>query len=207
MRPMERFETKRTGSMSSTVGPAVTSTVSPARSRRRARRAHRRLHDRRRPRPAGPCPASRTPGSPRPARRRPRPRARRMARFSSTAGCSNMLTFMAGATSTGAARREVERAESASSAMPARELAEDVGGGGGHQQQVGVVRQRDVPDVAARARAPTGRGTPGGARAPRTSSGATKRVAARRHHHVHVHARASAARAAPRRPCRPRCSP
>ena len=111
------------------------------------------------------------------ARRRRTPRERRIARFSCTAGCSNMLTFIAGATTHRRARREVEGAEGVVRDA-ARELPEDVGRGGRDEQQVRLVRDRRCADVAARARAPTGRGTPGAARGPRTSSGSTKRVAA-----------------------------
>src|SRR5256885_66001 len=47
----------------------------------------------------------------------PTPRARRTSRFATTAGCRNISTFMAGATSTGTAVARYS-VESASSAMP-----------------------------------------------------------------------------------------
>src|SRR5512143_3978157 len=106
--------------MSSTVGPAVTSTVSPSRSWRRARTAIAASTissgSARRPLPSHPQARYPLPGS-----TTKTPWARRVARFSWTAGCSYMLTFMAGATSTGAfvARYSVL---SASSAMPRANL-------------------------------------------------------------------------------------
>ena len=68
--PLERLPTKRTGSRSSYVGPAVTTTL-PARERPapRQQQALGRVRRRRPARRAGPCQSSRTPGSPRRARR------------------------------------------------------------------------------------------------------------------------------------------
>ena len=97
--------------MSSIVGPAVTRTVSPSRSPLAPR-----------PGPGAPLDASTAMAAstiasgsasrPRPSHPQARypdpgsttctPRARRISRFSRTAGWSNMFTFMAGATTTGA---------------------------------------------------------------------------------------------------------
>ena len=101
MRPVLRLETNRTGSRSSTVGPAVTSTVWPSRSRRRPRAARAastiRSTSASRPLPSQPQASQPSPGSTTTC-----PRARSSRRFRSTAGCVNMFTFMAGASTTGA---------------------------------------------------------------------------------------------------------
>ena len=98
--------------MSSKVGPGGHQHAAPR--QRALRRASARLArgfdatparpppPRPRVRPAGPCRSSRRPGSRSRDRRSARPRAISVSRFFATAGCSNMLVFIAGASSTGA---------------------------------------------------------------------------------------------------------
>src|SRR5262245_25637083 len=120
MRPLERLDTKRMGSMSSTVGPAVTRTFWPSRSRRRSSIAMAAATisagSAKRPFPSHPHARYPDPGS-----TKRTPRRRSVSMFSITAGCSNMLTFMAGATRTGA-RVAVYSVDSESSAMPRANL-------------------------------------------------------------------------------------
>ena len=155
MRPLDRLPTKRTGSRSSKVGPAVTSTRRPASVGRAEQQALGGRRRSRRARPAGPSPPSRRPDSPRPDRRTAR-RARPASPGSpARPGARSMLVFIAGASSTGARRGQVERRQEVVGEA-VRELADDVGRGRRDEQQV----RRRWPARCARCRrsgpAPTG---------------------------------------------------
>ena len=204
--PVERLERKRTGSRSSTVGPAVTSTVSPARSPAAPRRARPWPRPRcPRARPGGRARASRRPGIPIPAPPRATPRARRMSRFSRTAGWSNMFTFMAGATITLAlvARYSVV---SASSAMPRANLPRTLAVAGATSRSWAasarlMCRMSPSAPSANWSRKTGWRDSASnvmGVTNSRRRAASSRRARPRR---------AAAARAAPRRPCRPRCTP
>ena len=129
--------------------PALERPASPEHPRRPPRRC--------RPAPrGGPCRSSRTRGSPRPARRTARRAPRACARFCRTAGCSSICVFIAGATSTGARGRQVERRQEVVGDAVG-ELAEDVRGGRRDEQQVDGRGQRDVLDVGVGAGGPLAR--------------------------------------------------
>ena len=108
---------KRTGSIGSRVGPAVTRTRRPARSRLPRRRdAASAISSGSASRPS---PTSPSASSPAPGRPTWTPRARSAARFSCVTGFRHMRVFMAGATSTGQVAASTV-VVTASSAMPAR---------------------------------------------------------------------------------------
>ena len=125
--PDERLPRKRTSSTASWVGPAVTTTrrpaselavPRPARPARPSAAATISAGSTRRPAPIQPQASS--PRSGPTVRTRPVPSRRR--RLSCTSGCSHMLTFIAGASSTGA-RLASTTAASRSSAIPAAKRA------------------------------------------------------------------------------------
>ena len=129
--------------MSSSVGPAVTTTRRPARSPRR-RAAARSPH---RSPPARPCaPSPRRPTRPRraPARRAcTRPCAASSATLRWVAGWSHMRGCIAGAASTGPARTERERRHEVVGA-PVGEAREHVGRGRDDRDEVGALGERHV---------------------------------------------------------------
>ena len=113
---------KRTGSMRSTVGPAVTSTVRPERSERFGASSASRaatICSGSDMRPTSASPQARKPVSG-PTKCAPRPR--RVSRFACVAGFRHMAAFIAGANSTGAALA-TSVVDSRSSAMPQAVLA------------------------------------------------------------------------------------
>ena len=113
--PELRLPRKRTGSMSSKVGPALT------RMRRPARRGGRRLAATAATMSAGsdsrPSPTSPQAWPPLPGPMTCTPRATRVARLAWVAGCAHITRFIAGATSSGASLAR-HRVESRSLAWP-----------------------------------------------------------------------------------------
>ncbi len=115
--PLDRFVRNRTGSMSSAVGPAPTTTLFPARifSARRIR-AISTIFSVSASRPGPTVPQASSPSS---GSTKVNPRSRRTSTFSRTAGEAYIWLFIAGARSTGAAVA-ITTVESMSSAMPPR---------------------------------------------------------------------------------------
>ncbi len=115
--PLDRFVRNRTGSISSAVGPAPTTTLFPARifSARRIR-AISTIFSVSASRPGPTVPQASSPSS---GSTKVNPRSRRTSTFSRTAGEAYIWLFIAGARSTGAAVA-ITTVESMSSAMPPR---------------------------------------------------------------------------------------
>src|SRR5262245_36543577 len=119
--PEERFETNRTGSMDTPVGPAVTTTFFPV-SWTDLRAAAIVTETIRSGSARRPQPLSRSASQPLSGSTTRTPRSLRRSRLAATAGCCSMRVFTAGATITGpvTAMKNVDRR---SSAMPRASLA------------------------------------------------------------------------------------
>ena len=142
--PEDRFEMYRTGSIGSRVGPAVTSTRSPARSRTgvSTRRSASTMSSTSGNRPLPLRPEARAPVS---GSSTVTPRPRSVATLAATAGCSHMPPSIAGTMSTGAraASRSVVRK---SSAIPWAAFARRFAVAGATTTASAALGERDVLD-------------------------------------------------------------